>query len=53
MNTLKKLVKVKQLMLVATKETKEKGKKYVERWSKTRDLTRTITKNSDDYYENI
>ena len=37
----------KYLTLVPTKESKEK--KYGELWSKTRDLIRAITKNSDDY----
>ena len=39
----------KYLTLVPTKESKEK--KYGELWSKTRDLIRAITKNSDDYDE--
>ena len=39
----------KYLTLVPTKESKEK--KYGELWSKTRDLIRAITKNSDDYHE--
>ena len=37
-------------------ESKEKTKKYGERWIKTRDLIRSITKSSDNYdktlYEN-
>ena len=32
-------------------ESKEKVKKHEERWSKIRDLIRSITKNSDDYDE--
>ena len=39
------------LMLVPTNESKEKIKNYEELWSKIRDLTRSITKTSDDYYE--
>ena len=39
----------KYLTLVPTKESKEK--KYGELCSKTRDLIRAITKNSDDYDE--
>ena len=39
----------KYLTLVPTNENKEK--KYEELWSKIRDLIRSITKNSDDYYE--
>ena len=41
-------------MLVPTKESKEKNKKYEGLLSKIRDLIRSITKNSDDYdvYEN-
>ena len=31
-------------MLVSINESKEKIKKYEERWSKTRDLIRSITK---------
>ena len=37
--------------LVPTNGSKEKIKKYEEIWSKIRDLIRSITKNSDDYYE--
>ena len=40
----------KYLTLVRTNESKEK-KRYEERWSKIRGLTRLITKNSDDYDE--
>ena len=43
--------KIKYLTLVATKESKEKTKRYEELWSKIRDLIRSITKNSDDYEE--
>ena len=39
----------KYLMLVPTKESKEKNKKYEGLLSKIRDLIRSITKNSDDY----
>ena len=39
--------------IVPTNESKEKIKKYEELWSKTRDLIRSITKNSGDYDENI
>ena len=38
-------------MLVSTYESKEKIKKYEERWVKIRDLIRLITKNADDYDE--
>ena len=41
----------KYLTLVLTNENKEKIKKYEELWSKIRDLIRSITKNSDNYYE--
>ena len=41
----------KYLALVPTNESKEKIKKYEELWSKTRDLIRSRTKSSDDYYE--
>ena len=37
------------MALVPTNKTKEKIKKYKELWSKTRDLIRSITENSDDY----
>ena len=39
-------------MLVSTSE-REKTKKYEKLWIKIRDLVRAITKNSDDYEENI
>ena len=39
------------LMLVHTKDSKEKFKRYEELWIKIRDLIRSITKNSDDYDE--
>ena len=41
----------KYLMLVPTNNSKEKTKKYEELWSKIRDLIRSMTKNSHDYYE--
>ena len=41
----------KYLTLVYTNESKEKIKKYEERWSKIRGLIRPITKNLDDYDE--
>ena len=41
--------KIKYLTLVPTNESQDKIKKYEELWSKTRDLLRSITKNSDDY----
>ena len=41
----------KYLALVPTNESKEKIKKYEKLWSKTRDLIRSKTKSSDDYYE--
>ena len=34
-------------------EAKKKLKKYEELWSKSRDLVRSITKNSDDYDEKL
>ena len=43
----------KYLTLAPTNESKEKIKKYEELWSKIRDLISSITKNSDDYDENI
>ena len=39
--------------IVPTNESKEKMKKYEELWNKTRDLIRSITKNSGDYDKNI
>ena len=39
------------LTLVPTNESKKTIKKYEELWSKIRDLTRSVTKNSDDYDE--
>ena len=44
--------KSKYLTLVSTNESKEKIKKYEELSSKIRDLSRSITKHSDDYDEN-
>ena len=41
----------KYLMLVPTNNSKEKTKKYEELWSKIRDLIRSMTKSSHDYYE--
>ena len=41
----------KYLTLIPTSERKEKIKKYEELWSKIRDVSRSITKNSDDYDE--
>ena len=38
-------------MLVSTNKSKEKIKKYEELWSKIRDLSKSIIKNSDDYEE--
>ena len=38
-------------MLVPNNESKEKIKKYEERWIKIRELIRSITKNLDDYDE--
>ena len=43
--------KSKYLTLVLTNESKVKVKKYEELWNKIRDLIRSVTKNSDDYYE--
>ena len=42
----------KYLTLVPTKEIKEIIKKYEELWRKIRELTRSITKISDNYDEN-
>ena len=39
------------LMLVPTNENKEKIKKFVELWSKIRELIRSITKYSNDFDE--
>ena len=39
------------LTLVPTNENKEKIKKFEELWIKTRDLIRSMTKDSDDYEE--
>ena len=44
------IAKIKYLLLVPTNESK-KIKKYEELWRNTRDLIRSITKNSDDYDE--
>ena len=41
----------KYLTLAPTNESKGKIKKHEDLWIKTRDLTRSITKNSDDYDE--
>ena len=41
----------KYLTLAPTNESKGKIKKHEDLWIKTRDLTRSITKNSDDYGE--
>ena len=41
----------KYLMLVRINESKEKVKIYEELWSKIRDLTRSMTKITDDYDE--
>ena len=41
----------KYLTLFRTNESKEKIKKYEEKWIKIRDLIRSITKTSDDYDE--
>ena len=43
----------KYLTLVLIDERKEKIKKYEELWSKISDLIRSVTKNSNDYDENI
>ena len=44
----KEINKNKYMRLVPTNESKEVIKKYEELWSKIRDLTGLITKNSDD-----
>ena len=41
----------KYLTVVSTNESKEKIKKDEELWNKIRGLTRSVTKNSDDYDE--
>ena len=41
----------KYLTLFSTNENKEKNKKYEELLSKTRELIRSVTKNSNDYDE--
>ena len=43
----------KYLTLVPTNESKEKKRKYEELWSKIKNLIRSITKNSNDYDENM
>ena len=43
--------KNKYLTLVSTNASKEKIKKYEERWIQIRDLIRSVTKKSDDYDE--
>ena len=43
----------KCLTLVPTNESKEELKRYEKPWIKIRDLIRSITKNLDDYGENI
>ena len=43
----------KYLTLVPTNESKEKIRKFEELWSKIKDLIRSITKNSNDYDENM
>ena len=43
----------KNLTLFATNESKKKIKKHEKRWIKIRDLIQSITKNSNDYDENI
>ena len=43
----------KYLVLVPTNESKEKIKKYEGVWSKIRDLIRSVTKNTNNYDENI
>ena len=48
---LEKTNKSKYLTLVPINKSKEKIKKYEELWSKTRDLIRSIPKNSYDYDE--
>ena len=49
----KEIIRNKYLMLVPTNESKEIIKKYQELWSKIKDLIRSVTKNSDDFDENI
>ena len=46
-------MEISTLTLVLTNENKEKIKNYEELWIKIRDLIRSITKNLDDYSENI
>ena len=43
----------KYLNLLFTDESKEVIKKYKGLWSKIKDITRSITKNSHSYYENV
>ena len=43
--------KNKYLIIVSTNESKERITRYEEVWSKIRDLTRSETKNSDDFDE--
>ena len=53
MDTSKKLMEIKHVMLVPTNESKENIKKYEEKWIKIRDLIRSITKNSDIMKKNL
>ena len=53
MDTSKKLMEIKYVMLVPTNESKENIKKYEEKWIKIRDLIRSITKNSDIMKKNL
>ena len=45
--------KLTKIALIPSNESKEIIKKYEELWSKTRNLSRLITKNSDDYDEKM
>ena len=42
---------IKYLRLVADNDIKEEIRKYKELWIEIRDLTRSVTKNSDDFDE--
>ena len=45
--------KKEYLTLVPTNESKQRFQKYEKMWSKIRDLIMSMTKNSDDYMQNI
>ena len=52
-DSLNPLTKSKYITPVSTNESKEKNKRYEELRSKTRDLIRSVTKNSNNYDKNV